>query len=108
MAWVSRCSALWMTSVIPQVARVARECHSKPSPNTIHAMQYNAKIAKAAGCAESTPSSVSHRRTISKDIPGNAADKPAVPNPAARGFDDRKAKEVLAVVWPRPHGGSLG
>jgi hypothetical protein len=41
----------WKGEVMPQVASVASECHSKPSPNIIQATQHIAKSANAAGRA---------------------------------------------------------
>jgi hypothetical protein len=43
----------WKGEVMPQVASVASECHSKPSPNIIQATQHIAKSANAAGRAVS-------------------------------------------------------
>src|SRR4051794_7451568 len=49
-----------------QVASVARECHSSPLPNAIHAAAYSANIANATGRAVSTPKWVNQWRIVCK------------------------------------------
>ncbi len=74
LAWmaVSRCSARWIRRVIPQVARVASDCHFSRSPSAIQSVPYTRNAANAAVRDVSTPACVSQARISLKARVQNA------------------------------------
>src|SRR2546423_10656640 len=61
---------------MPQVARVAIECHLSPSPSAIQAKPYTAKTTNASGRDASTPVCVKHSRAFLNTIQRNECEPP--------------------------------